>query len=266
MADSTSRWAEALREMSGRLEEMPGEEGYPAYLGSRLAQFYERAGRVQTLGSDDRIGALSAIGAVSPPGGDISEPVSQATLRIVKVFWCLSATLAHERHFPAIDWLQSYSLYVDRLTPWFEKNVNKEFPKLRAQALRLLQEEANLNEIVQLVGVDALSMEDRVKLDACKSIREDYLHQNAFHDIDTYSSMNKQYKMLKLILSYFELAVDGVGKGAPFNKLETLPVKEKIGRFKYLEESQVDEAYDNLMGELKDSIQELIAEEAENDD
>ncbi|MGN1382149.1 MAG: V-type ATP synthase subunit A [Eubacterium sp.] len=266
MADSTSRWAEALREMSGRLEEMPGEEGYPAYLGSRLAQFYERAGRVRTLGSDDRIGALSAIGAVSPPGGDISEPVSQATLRIVKVFWCLSATLAHERHFPAIDWLQSYSLYVDRLTPWFEKNVNKEFPKLRAQALRLLQEEANLNEIVQLVGVDALSLEDRVKLDACKSIREDYLHQNAFHDIDTYSSMNKQYKMLKLILSYFDLAVDGVGKGASFNKLETLPVKEKIGRFKYLEEDKVDGAYDSLMQELKDSIQALIAEEAENDD
>ena len=195
MADSTSRWAEALREMSGRLEEMPGEEGYPAYLASRLAQFYERAGRVATLGKDRRIGALSAIGAVSPPGGDTSEPVSQATLRIVKVFWCLSSSLAYERHFPAIDWLQSYSLYVDRLTKWYEENVSKEFPVLRGTALRLLQEESELKEIVQLVGADALSFEDRVKLEACRSIREDYLHQNAFHEIDTYSSMNKQYKL-----------------------------------------------------------------------
>ena len=261
MADSTSRWAEALREMSGRLEEMPGEEGYPAYLASRLAQFYERAGRVETLGSDERVGALSAIGAVSPPGGDISEPVSQATLRIVKVFWCLSASLAHERHFPAIDWLQSYSLYVDRLTPWFEEHVNKEFPVLRSKALRLLQEESELNEIVQLVGVDALSMEDRVKLDACRSIREDYLHQNAFHDVDTYTSMNKQYRLLKLILTYFDLAVDAVKHGASFSKLSTLDVKEKIGRFKYIEEKEINASYDQIMDELKTSVSALIGEE-----
>ena len=205
MADSTSRWAEALREMSGRLEEMPGEEGYPAYLASRLAQFYERAGRTVSLGKEGRIGALSAIGAVSPPGGDISEPVSQATLRIVKVFWCLDSSLAYRRHFPAINWLQSYSLYIDRLTKWYEENVSKDFPKMRAEAIMLLQEEAELEEIVQLVGADALSFEDRIKLEASKSIREDYLHQNAFHDVDTYSSLNKQYKMLKLILSYYEL-------------------------------------------------------------
>ncbi len=265
MADSTSRWAEALREMSGRLEEMPGEEGYPAYLGSRLAQFYERAGRVVSLGSKGRIGALSAIGAVSPPGGDISEPVSQATLRIVKVFWALSATLAHERHFPAIDWLQSYSLYVDRLRPWFEEHVAKEFPDMRAKALRLLQEEAELNEIVQLVGMDALSLTDRVKLDACKSIREDYLHQNAFHDIDTFSSTNKQYKMLKLIMTYFDLATDAVKKGAEFGKLETLQVKERIGRFKYLPEDQVDAQYEEILEELKGSIRELVSEEAEDE-
>ncbi len=212
MADSTSRWAEALREMSGRLEEMPGEEGYPAYLASRLAQFYERAGRTVSLGKEGRIGALSAIGAVSPPGGDISEPVSQATLRIVKVFWCLDSSLAYRRHFPAINWLQSYSLYIDRLTKWYEENVSKDFPKMRAEAIMLLQEEAELEEIVQLVGADALSFEDRIKLEASKSIREDYLHQNAFHDVDTYSSLNKQYKMLKLILSYYELAKDAAGK------------------------------------------------------
>ena len=236
MADSTSRWAEALREMSGRLEEMPGEEGYPAYLASRLAQFYERAGRVVTLGKDRRIGALSAIGAVSPPGGDTSEPVSQATLRIVKVFWCLSSSLAYERHFPAIDWLQSYSLYVDRLTKWYEENVSKEFPVLRGTALRLLQEESELKEIVQLVGADALSFEDRVKLEACRSIREDYLHQNAFHEIDTYSSMNKQYKLLKLIIAFFEQSTEAVKKGADFNKIAAMDVREKIGLFKYIEE------------------------------
>ena len=266
MADSTSRWAEALREMSGRLEEMPGEEGYPAYLGSRLAQFYERAGRVISVGKEGRIGALSAIGAVSPPGGDISEPVSQATLRIVKVFWCLSSNLAYERHFPAIDWLQSYSLYVDRLTKWYEENVSKEFPGLRGDALKLLQEEAELQEIVQLVGVDALSFEDRVKLEACKSIREDYLHQNAFHDIDTYSSMNKQYKLLKLIMSFYELSKDAVSKGANFNKVIELPVRERIGRFKYIEEEKIDEAFDDILNELKNSLKELISEEDEYDD
>ena len=210
MADSTSRWAEALREMSGRLEEMPGEEGYPAYLASRLAQFYERAGNVISLGKEGRPGALSAIGAVSPPGGDISEPVSQATLRIVKVFWALDASLAHARHFPAINWLSSYSLYVERLNEWYTKNVDKDFPALRNKALRLLQEEAELNEIVQLVGVDALSFDDRIKLEACKAIREDYLHQNAFHDIDTYASMNKQFKLLKLIINYYELSKEAL--------------------------------------------------------
>ncbi|MGN8728866.1 V-type ATP synthase subunit A [Hornefia butyriciproducens] len=266
MADSTSRWAEALREMSGRLEEMPGEEGYPAYLASRLAQFYERAGRVVALGSDGRIGALSAIGAVSPPGGDISEPVSQATLRIVKVFWSLDAGLAHARHFPAINWLSSYSLYVDRLTPWFEENVAKDFPALRNQAIRLLQEEAELNEIVQLVGVDALSFEDRVKLEACKSIREDYLHQNAFHDVDTYSSMNKQYKLLKLILGYYDQSVDAVSKGAPFNQLAAVPVRETIGRFKYIEEKDIDSSYEEILTEMKKEITDIVNKGAEDDD
>lgn len=266
MADSTSRWAEALREMSGRLEEMPGEEGYPAYLGSRLAQFYERAGRTISLGKEGRVGALSAIGAVSPPGGDISEPVSQATLRIVKVFWCLDSSLAYKRHFPAINWLQSYSLYVDRLNKWYEDNVSSEFPQLRQDALVLLQEEAELNEIVQLVGVDALSFEDRIKLEATKSIREDYLHQNAFHDVDTYSSLNKQLKLLKLILGYYELAKDAVTKGAPFGQLASLPVRETIGRFKYTEEDQIDAAYEDTMAELKTEIADLISKEAESDD
>ncbi len=266
MADSTSRWAEALREMSGRLEEMPGEEGYPAYLGSRLAQFYERAGRVISLGKEGRLGALSAIGAVSPPGGDISEPVSQATLRIVKVFWCLDSSLAYKRHFPAINWLQSYSLYVDRLTKWYEENVSKEFPQLRAEVLMLLQEEAELNEIVQLVGVDALSFEDRVKLESAKSIREDYLHQNAFHEVDTYASMNKQYKMLKLILSYYHLAKDAAGKGAPFAQLAGLSVRETIGRFKYVEESKVDETYEETLAAMKKEISDLVSKEAEDDD
>ena len=266
MADSTSRWAEALREMSGRLEEMPGEEGYPAYLGSRLAQFYERAGRVVSLGKEGRIGALSAIGAVSPPGGDISEPVSQATLRIVKVFWCLDSQLAYKRHFPAINWLQSYSLYVDRLTPWYEKNVSKDFPKLRQEAITLLQEESELNEIVQLVGVDALSFEDRIKLEACKSIREDYLHQNAFHDIDTYSSLNKQVKLMKLILAYYHTAKDAIGKGASFNSLVSIPVRESIGRFKYIEEEKIDASYDEILGELNKEVSDLISKEAEDDD
>ena len=266
MADSTSRWAEALREMSGRLEEMPGEEGYPAYLASRLAQFYERAGRTVSLGKEGRLGALSAIGAVSPPGGDISEPVSQATLRIVKVFWCLDSQLAYKRHFPAINWLQSYSLYVDRLEEWYAENVNKEFPKLRAQTIHLLQEESELEEVVQLVGVDGLSPEDRLKLEIAKSIREDYLHQNAFHEVDTYSSLNKQYKLLKLILTFHKLAREAIAKGAPFAKLMSLPVRESIGRFKYVEEKSVDEAFDSAMDEMSRSISELTAKEAEDDD
>ena len=266
MADSTSRWAEALREMSGRLEEMPGEEGYPAYLASRLAQFYERAGRVVTLGKEGRLGALSAIGAVSPPGGDISEPVSQATLRIVKVFWSLDASLARARHFPAINWLNSYSLYVERLMPWFEDHVAKEFPRLRQKMITLLQEEANLNEIVQLVGVDALSFEDRMKLEASKSIREDYLHQNAFHDIDTYASLNKQYRMMKLILSYYDFSLEAIGKGASFNKLSEFAVREAIGRFKYIEEEKIDDTYDEIIDQMRAEIDELLKKEAEDDD
>ncbi len=266
MADSTSRWAEALREMSGRLEEMPGEEGYPAYLGSRLAQFYERAGRVISLGKDGRLGALSAIGAVSPPGGDISEPVSQATLRIVKVFWCLDSSLAYKRHFPAINWLQSYSLYIDKLTAWYEQNVSKDFPSLRMETIKLLQEESELQEIVQLVGVDALSFEDRVKLEACKSIREDYLHQNAFHDVDTYSSLDKQFKLLKLIMGYYELAKDAVQKGASFNDLVSIPVRESIGRFKYVEEEKIDTAFNDIMSQLKTEISNLVSKEGQADD
>ena len=266
MADSTSRWAEALREMSGRLEEMPGEEGYPAYLGSRLAQFYERAGRVVSLGKDGRVGALSAIGAVSPPGGDVSEPVSQATLRIVKVFWALDAQLAYRRHFPAINWLSSYSLYVDRLTNWYEQNVSSDFPKLRMDTIRLLQEEAELQEIVQLVGVDALSHEDRIKLEACKSIREDYLHQNAFHEVDTYTSMDKQFKLMRLIMAYYNLSKDAVKKGANYNKLISLPVREQIGRFKYVKEEDTGKRFDEIMKELKESISDLISKGDEYND
>ncbi len=265
MADSTSRWAEALREMSGRLEEMPGEEGYPAYLASRIAQFYERAGQTICLGKDGRMGALSAIGAVSPPGGDISEPVSQATLRIVKVFWCLDSSLAYARHFPAINWLSSYSLYVERLSEWYATNVGKDFPAMRAQAMALLQDEAELNEIVQLVGVDSLSFEDRMKLEACKSIREDYLHQNAFHEVDTYASMNKQYKMLKLILSYYEKGVEAVKKGAPFAKVAAIAERETIGRFKYIEEKDVDAEFEKLMSGMTMVLNELAAKEAEED-
>ena len=263
MADSTSRWAEALREMSGRLEEMPGEEGYPAYLGSRVASFYERAGRVVSLGKDGRVGALSAIGAVSPPGGDISEPVSQATLRIVKVFWCLDSALAYARHFPAINWLNSYSLYVDRLNKWFAENVNSEFPVLRAKALKLLQEEAELNEIVQLVGVDGLSVRERLKLEACKMIREDYLHQNAFHEIDTYSSMEKQYDMMKLIMNFYEEGLQALANGAEFSKLSALPVREEIGRFKYFEEKDVAAEFAKLKDAVTRAISDLTGKEAE---
>ncbi len=267
MADSTSRWAEALREMSGRLEEMPGEEGYPAYLGSRIAEFYERAGRCISLGKEGREGALSAIGAVSPPGGDISEPVSQATLRVVKVFWSLDSALAYKRHFPAINWLNSYSLYVDNLTNWFVENVSKDFPLLRGEAMKLLQEESELNEIVQLVGVDALSPTDRIKLEACKSIREDYLHQNAFHEVDTYSSVSKQYQMLNLIMEFYHLSLDALTKGASFADLIAMPVRETIGRFKYVPEADCAAEYEKVMGELKDSVQATIAKGAvEQDD
>ncbi len=263
MADSTSRWAEALREMCGRLEEMPGEEGYPAYLASRLAQFYERAGKVISLGQEGREGALSAIGAVSPPGGDTSEPVSQATLRIVKVFWCLDSSLAYKRHFPAINWLNSYSLYSSRLDLWFAENVAQEFPELRSTAMKLLQEEAELNEIVQLVGVDGLSVADQLKLEACKMIREDYLHQNSFHEIDTYASMNKQYRMLKLIILYYQESLVALEKGAEFRAISSLPVREDIGRFKYVLEADVDAQYEEVKNKLMESISATIAKEVE---
>ena len=262
MADSTSRWAEALREMSGRLEEMPGEEGYPAYLASRLAQFYERAGKVVSLGKQGRIGALSAIGAVSPPGGDTSEPVSQATLRIVKVFWCLDSSLAYRRHFPAINWLNSYSLYSARMDKWFAANINSEFPKLRADAMSLLQEEAELNEVVQLVGVDGLSEVDRLKLETCKMIREDYLHQNSFHEVDTYTSMEKQYRMLKCVLSFYEEGLSALENGADFHKISALPIREDIGRFKYVTEDKVEDEYQRIRSELSEAMVALTGKEA----
>ncbi|HQD28115.1 MAG TPA: ATP synthase subunit A [Acetivibrio saccincola] len=263
MADSTSRWAEALREMSGRLEEMPGEEGYPAYLASRLAQFYERAGRVINLGSDGREGALTAIGAVSPPGGDLSEPVTQATLRIVKVFWGLDSSLAYRRHFPAINWLLSYSLYLDRLDKWANENVSKEWGTLRADAMRLLQEEAELEEIVRLVGVDALSAGDRLTLETAKSIREDYLHQNAFHDVDTYTSLNKQFKMLHLIMNFYYLGKNAIEAGVSIKDLFEIPVRERIGRAKYTAEDQVDTAFPKIEAELKEQIEALISKEVD---
>jgi len=263
MADSTSRWAEALREMSGRLEEMPGEEGYPAYLSSRLAQFYERAGKVVALGADGRTGALSAIGAVSPPGGDISEPVTQATLRIVKVFWGLDANLAYRRHFPAINWLISYSLYVDRMKDWFAKNISREFEKYRTDMMKILQEESELEEIVRLVGIDALSPKDRVTLEAARSIREDYLHQDAFHEVDTYATMNKQFRMLKLILSYYYLAQDAVKKDVDLKDLFGMPVREKIGRAKYIEERKVDAEFLKIEQELANEMDALVAKEGD---
>lgn len=254
MADSTSRWAEALREMSGRLEEMPGEEGYPAYLSSRLAEFYERAGVVRTLGSDGRTGAVSAIGAVSPPGGDISEPVSQATLRIVKVYWGLSSKLAYARHFPAIDWLQSYSLYLDRLESWYNENVSPEWSNLVQQTMNLLQKESELEEIVRLVGIDALSYRDRMTLEATRSIREDYLHQNAFHEVDTYTSPRKQYLMLKAILLNYEKSLDALSADASFNRLIQLPVRERIGRLKYVPEDEAQAEYDAILADMNAQI------------
>ncbi|MBR0444438.1 MAG: V-type ATP synthase subunit A [Clostridia bacterium] len=257
MADSTSRWAEALREMSGRLEEMPGEEGYPAYLSSRLAEFYERAGFVKTLGSTERLGAVSAIGAVSPPGGDISEPVSQATLRIVKVYWGLSAKLAYARHFPAIDWLQSYSLYLDRLEEWYNSNVAPDWSSMVSRTMSLLQKENELNEIVQLVGIYALSYRDRLTLECTRSIREDYLHQNAFHEVDTYTSPKKQYMMLKSILMNYDKSLEALDQDAPFSKLISLPVHERIGRLKYVPEAEVQQAYDEIVSELNAQIGEL---------
>lgn len=253
MADSTSRWAEALREMSGRLEEMPGDEGYPAYLSSRLAEFYERAGIVKILGGGERTGAVTAIGAVSPPGGDLSEPVSQATLRIVKVFWGLSASLAYKRHFPAIDWLISYSLYADKMKEWYDSNIGSDFMKYRAFVMRVLQEEAALDEIVRLVGIDALSSKDRLTIETAKMIREDYLHQNAFHEVDTYTSPEKQLKMLKLICGFDTLAREALASYAPLREILNCPVRERIGRAKYVPEENIgelDEIYKQMTVEL----------------
>ncbi|MBQ7408129.1 MAG: V-type ATP synthase subunit A [Clostridia bacterium] len=263
MADSTSRWAEALREMSGRLEEMPGDEGYPAYLSSRLAEFYERAGIVKVLGKQNVVGSITAIGAVSPPGGDLSEPVAQATLRIVKVFWGLSASLAYKRHFPAIDWLVSYSLYSDRLGLWFKENVGADYNELRAFVMRVLQEEAELDEIVRLVGIDSLSYKDRMTLETAKIIREDYLHQNAFHEVDTYTSLSKQYKMLKLIYEFYRLGNIAIDNYAELDDILSSTGKEKIGRAKYVPEDELA-SLDNVLREMTAELKKIAAT-GEND-
>lgn len=261
MADSTSRWAEALREMSGRLEEMPGDEGYPAYLGSRLAEFYERAGKVVCFGKEERIGAITAIGAVSPPGGDLSEPVTQATLRIVKVFWGLDAQLAYKRHFPSINWLNSYSLYADTVGNSLEKSGNySNWNNMRLEAISLLQEESHLEEVVRLVGIDALSDKDRLKLEVSKSIREDYLQQNGFHEIDTFSSMEKQYKMIFLILKFKSEAEKALNAGVYLEKILNLPIRDKIARSKYIPEKELSKI-DDILKELQSDIEKLIQEE-----
>ena len=261
MADSTSRWAEALREMSGRLEEMPGEEGYPAYLGSRLAQFYERAGHVVSLGKEGREGALSVIGAVSPPGGDTSEPVSQATLRIVKVVWGLDASLAYKRHFPAINWLKSYSLYLDDMEKWFNGQVAEDWMEGRQKMMTLLQEEAELEEIVKMVGMDALSPSDRLKMEAARSIREDFLHQNSFHEVDTYTSLKKQHMMMVLVNEFFDRATDALKDGASLQKLISMPVREQIGRFKYVTEDKLDEEFKQVDETLSAQIAAAFVKE-----
>ena len=261
MADSTSRWAEALREMSGRLEEMPGEDGYPAYLGSRLAEFYERAGHVISLGKEGREGSLSVIGAVSPPGGDTSEPVSQATLRIVKVFWGLDSNLAYKRHFPAINWLTSYSLYLDNVSGWFNEKVAPDWMEDRQKMMSLLQDEAELEEIVQMVGMDALSPADRLKMEAARSIREDFLHQNSFHDVDTYTPLRKQYLMMKLVLAFYEKSMDALNKGAAMNALLAMAVRERIGRYKYTVTDKIESDYESIMSELDAEIADTFGKE-----
>ncbi|BDE86046.1 MULTISPECIES: V-type ATP synthase subunit A [Intestinimonas] len=264
IADSTSRWAEALREMSGRLEEMPGEEGYPAYLSSRLAQFYERAGMVECLGSDDeRRGSLTAVGAVSPPGGDLSEPVSQATMRIVKVFWALDASLAYRRHFPAINWLNSYSLYLDSLKPWFDEHLGKEFLQNRERAMNILQEEASLNEIVQLVGKDALSPNDQLTLETAKMLREDFLQQNSFMDIDNYSSYDRQEKLMAMILEYDKLCRAAIAKGAAASALFDIPARERIGRAKSVPEAEYPMVYEAIRKDMADQIDAAAAKGGE---
>ena len=263
LADSTSRWAEALREMSGRLEEMPGEEGYPAYLASRLAGFYERAGRVVTLGSNEE-GALSIVGAVSPQGGDISEPVTQATLRIVKVFWGLDSSLAYRRHFPAINWLKSYSLYSDRMQPWYDEEVGSDWTALKKQFMHLLQEEAELEEIVRLVGMDALAPTDRLKLEVARSFREDFLHQDAFHEVDTYTSLKKQLIMMRLIMRFYELSETAVRDGVSIGKLAAVDERERMGRLKYVPEEQCEKEFADIESALELRIKKLETEATEN--
>lgn len=258
MADSTSRWAEALREMSGRLEEMPGEEGYPAYLGSRLANFYERAGCVRCYGQDKRIGVLTAIGAVSPPGGDLSDPVAQSTLRIVKVFWGLDSSLAYKRHFPAINWMNSYSLYADKVGQWMDRNVAPEWSRLRGDALKLLQDEAELEEIVRLVGQDALSFTDRLKLEAARSLREDFLQQDSFDDVDTYCSLNKQYRMLSIILKFYYEGSAALENNASYNELTKIPARYEISRLKFLPEDQVEAKFEQISRDLVDQINAVM--------
>ena len=259
IADSTSRWAEALREMSGRLEEMPGEEGYPAYLASRLAQFYERAGLVQCIGSDERRGSLTAVGAVSPPGGDLSEPVSQATMRIVKVFWALDAQLAYKRHFPAINWLNSYSLYLDSLKPWFDENFGEDFIKNRTKAMSILQHESSLNEIVQLVGKDSLSKGDQLTLEVARMVREDFLQQNAFMDVDCFSTYDRQGRMLQLILDYDQLCRNAIQRGANVQELFDIPMREAIGRAKSVEEDSYVENFTKIRQKMEQEIEEVVA-------
>ncbi|RLG58489.1 MAG: V-type ATP synthase subunit A, partial [Candidatus Hydrothermarchaeota archaeon] len=258
MADSTSRWAEAMREISGRLEEMPGEEGYPAYLASRLAEFYERAGRVITLGSEPREGSLTVVGAVSPPGGDFSEPVTQNTLRITKAFWGLDASLADRRHFPAINWLRSYSLYADKVKEWWSKEVSPEWAELRVKAMALLQKEAELQEIVQLVGPDALPERERITLEGARVIREDFLQQNAFHEVDSFCSPKKQFKMLKIMIHFYDKCLEAVTRGLPAKQIAELEVKDDIARLKYVEEDKIDDAIAEIEKKIEEQINELV--------
>jgi V/A-type H+-transporting ATPase subunit A len=259
MADSTSRWAEAMREISGRLEEMPGEEGYPAYLGRRIAEFYERAGRVITLSPDSRPGSITVVGAVSPPGGDFSEPVSQNTLRVTRVFWALDAALASRRHFPSINWLQSYSLYVGDLEPWYRTEIAPDWVALRQKALEVLQKESELQEIVQLVGVDALPEREKGTLDVARMIREDYLQQSAYDEVDTYTSIQKQYRMLRAILAFGDREQEAIGKGATVGQLSKLGVRQKLSRMKWIPEAGLGDAFDALELEMNESVQAVGA-------
>jgi V/A-type H+-transporting ATPase subunit A len=263
MADSTSRWAEAMREISGRLEEMPGDEGFPAYLGSRIASFYERAGKVKCQGSDDRYGSLSVIGAVSPPGGDLSEPVTQNTLRVVQVFWGLEDKLAYKRHFPAINWLQSYSIYVQNLEAYWKQNVAPDFAQLRSEALRLLQQEAELEEIVRLVGVESLSFKERFVLEITRSIREDFLQQNAFVDIDTFTTLRKQYLMMKVILSYYQEGMKALDQGYSLKEILAIPARERIARMKFVPEEELSKI-ENLIVEIQDQVKAKMRGEVES--